>query len=144
MSQQSVTQTQTRRCDNYGQCFNVITTCENGNCTTRETIVPNTNAAITPVTTPSTISTSEVSSESTVTTSVNGESQSTTTTNNSSSTSSSPPSSSSTSSSSGTDCFENTKFVILFEGKDRTIFFVSILVVMCLLFFFGAYRLVDK
>jgi ABC-type Na+ efflux pump permease subunit len=127
MVQQSVTQT--RRCDNYGQCFNVITTCENGNCTTRETISPNTNA-----------STSEISSESTVTTSVNGESQSTTTTNNSSS----PSSSSSTSSSSGSDCFENTKFVILFEGKDRTIFFVSILVVMCLLFFFGAYRLVDK
>lgn len=127
MGQQSVTQT--RRCDNYGQCFNVITTCENGNCTTRETIAPNTNAI-----------TSEISSESTVTTSVNGESQSTTTTNNSSS----PSSSSSTSSSSGTDCFENTKFVILFEGKDRTIFFVSILVVMCLLFFFGSYRLVDK
>ena len=121
MVQQSVTQT--RRCDNYGQCFNVITTCENGNCTTRETISPNNNAAT---------SSSEISSESTVTTSVNGESQSTTTTNNSSS------------SSSGTDCFENTKFVILFEGKDRTIFFVSILVVMCLLFFFGAYRLVDK
>lgn len=132
MTQQSVTQT--RRCDQYGQCVNSVRRCVDGECTTTETIVASNSPQDQTRNVEQTMNESVVSNSVTTTTEeeTNEQTEETTTTTT---TKKSEPKNT---------CYEDSSFVILFEGKDRTLFFSIILFVVWCLFIYGVYNVIKN
>jgi hypothetical protein len=132
MTQQSVTQT--RRCDQYGQCFNTVRRCVDGECTTTETIVASNSPQDQNRNVGQTMNESDVSNSVTTTTNTgeenDGQEEEITST-----TKKSEPKNT---------CYEDSSFVILFEGKDRTLFFSIIMFVIWCLFIYGVYNVIKN
>ena len=121
MTQQSVTQT--RRCDQYGQCFNTVRRCVDGECTTTETIVASNSPQDQTRNVEQTMNESVVSNSVTTTTNTDeadDEEEQTEETTTTTTTKKSEPKNT---------CYDSS-FVILFEGKIEHYF--SLL--LCLLF----------
>lgn len=136
MTQQSVTQT--RRCDQYGQCFNTVRRCVDGECTTTETIVASNSPQDQTRNVEQTMNESVVSNSVTTTTNTDeadDEEEQTEETTTTTTTKKSEPKNT---------CYEDSSFVILFEGKDRTLFFAIIMFIIWCLFIYGVYNVIKN
>lgn len=144
MTQQSLTQT--RRCDQYGQCFNTVRRCVDGECTTTETIVASNSPQDQTRNVGQTMNESVVSNSVTTTTNTGDENdeQEEETTSTTAVTNAATTTDTTKKSESKNTCYEDSSFVILFEGKDRTLFFSIILFIIWCLFIYGVYNVIKN